>query len=98
MTNSKGGRPKGTTNEKIDDLKKCKAQTLNYAAVQFDRLKTEAMEVGAAQVPRNEYTEIMSNHKRSLTYLNHYLRKSFTPESGKEKTAHFSSWSCASHG
>ena len=50
MTNSKGGRPKGMTHEAMHDLKKRKSQALNYAAVEFNRLKMEAMEVGAMQV------------------------------------------------
>ena len=51
----------GTMNEAALDLKKCKAQVLNYAAAEFCKLKKQAADVGLTKVTPGTYDNIMTD-------------------------------------
>ena len=52
--------------EAVLDIKKCKTQALNYAAVEFDRLKMEETEVGTVQVKRNACPKVLTNAQKKV--------------------------------
>ena len=45
--------------EAMVDLKKWKAQALNYATVEFDKLKPQSNSMGSARVAKNAYSKIL---------------------------------------
>ena len=62
---TKGGRPKGTTNEQKYDLQKRKLQALNYASVEVSNTKNSYEGIGCKWVKRGEYNNILTMaHKK----------------------------------
>ena len=57
---TKGGRPKGTTNEQKYDLQKRKLQALNYASVEVSNTKNSYEGIGCKRVKRGEYNNILT--------------------------------------